>query len=469
MTTTDELRERLQAARQDHLLDLIENDGNEEEQNRWIEELSPIDFDQIAALFAQAGSVKSADSEPRAASAAGPKDVVRQPASPADQQSWDDAIDIGSALLGAGRVGAIVVAGGQGTRLGFDKPKGMFPIGPVSGATLFQILAEQVRARGEEAGHAIPYYVMTSDATHDRTVAFFRENHSFGLDPADVIFFRQGHMPAVDAKTGRLLLADRRRLVLGPDGHGGIFAALHRGGILDDMAKRGLEVLDYHQVDNPTAIVCDPAFLGWHASRVSEMSTKVVAKTSPSERMGVVCDIAGSTEIIEYSDLPAELAGKTDETGQPIFWAGNTAMHAINRTFLEQLGNHPDDLPFHIARKAVPYCDPTGTLVTPAEPNALKFERFIFDALPLAKRTMVIEADRAREFNPVKNAAGSDSPQTARQAIDRIGKTWLQAAGANIADDATIEISPLFALDQEELARKISEKTKFSGQVYLRD
>ncbi|HEX6984483.1 MAG TPA: UDPGP type 1 family protein, partial [Planctomycetaceae bacterium] len=349
-----------------------------------------------------------------AAQAGPPADLVRQPRTRHEADEWHRAAQFGEGMLSAGKVGAIVVAGGQGTRLGFEKPKGTFHIGPVSGASLFQVLAEQVLARGRRAGRDVPYYVMTSDATHHHTEEFFRLHHYFGLDPEDVFFFRQGNMPALDAETGRLLLAEKGSLALSPDGHGGILAALKKSGALDDMARRGVEYLHYHQVDNPTAIVCDPALLGWHALRASEITTKVVAKVSPAEKMGVVCDVGGKTQIIEYSDLPDELADKRDADGNPVFWAGNTAIHVLSRTFLERLCDGAHDLPFHVAYKKVPFVDPHGSAVEPATPNAYKFERFIFDALPLAATALVVEADRAREFNPVKNAEGADSPATAK-------------------------------------------------------
>lgn len=434
-------------------------------------QLRDVDFREIRDVFdrhvEQVGG--PGDAKGLAASAEPPADLVRQPASPHDRDEWHRAAQFGEGMLSGGKVGAIVVAGGQGTRLGFDRPKGMFKIGPVSGASLFQILAEQVLARTRRAGRDVPYYVMTSDATHHATEEFFRLHHYFGLDPDDVFFFKQGNMPAVDAATGKLLLGDKDSLALSPDGHGGILAALKRSGALADMAKRGVEYLYYHQVDNPTAIVCDPALLGFHALKGSELTTKVVAKVSPAEKMGAVCTVDGRTQIIEYSDLPADLVDKRDAAGNPVFWAGNTAIHVLSRTFLERLCDGSHDLPFHVANKKVPFVDDHGNAVEPTKPNAFKFERFIFDALPLASKALVVEADRGREFNPVKNAEGADSPATAKAAIDAIGKAWLRAAGAEVADGATVEISPLFALDEAEAAKKVRAGTRYEGAVYLRE
>ena len=219
-------------------------------------------------------------------------------------------------MLAEGKVGIILVAGGQGTRLGFPHPKGMFPVGPVSERTLFQHLIEQAIARGKRAGVTIPYFVMTSDATHDETIAHFVENNNYGLAANDLFFFKQGNMPAVDTETGQILIERPGQLCLSPDGHGGMLSALADSELLEEMESRGIEYLYYHQVDNPTAIVCDPVFLGFHQLHHSEMTTKVAAKRNAEEKMGVVVSLDGKTEIIEYSDLSDKLAAQTDDNGE---------------------------------------------------------------------------------------------------------------------------------------------------------
>ncbi|MEM1061933.1 MAG: UDPGP type 1 family protein, partial [Planctomycetota bacterium] len=378
-----------------------------------------------------------------------------------------EASSVGKGLLAEGKVGAILVAGGQGTRLGFDKPKGMYPIGPISEKTLFQILCEQLLQRAQTAGVAVPYYVMTSDATHDATVAFFEEHAFFRLPPEDVFFFRQGNMPAVDAATGEVLLAAKDAVAKSPDGHGGLLAGLKASGALADMAARGVEVLHYHQVDNPTAIVCDPVVLGFHRMHGSEMTTKVVPKVSPTEKMGLVCEVDGSTQIVEYSDLPDDVAEKRADDGELFLRWGNTAIHVFERAFLDRLADDADALPFHVAHKKVGHLASDGGVVTPDAPNAYKFERFIFDALPAAEVALVVETNRAREFNPVKNASGADSPATSRQALIDLHTYWMRQAGAEIADGIKVEISPLFAVDSEQVARKITPGTRYVDDLYL--
>ncbi len=431
------------------------------------EQLAKVDFSQIRKLSSGSNAETSAESSAEQSErAAPPAQIVRLPQSEQSQADWRAAETKGQELLAAGKVGAILVAGGQGTRLGFPHPKGMFPIGPVSGHSLFQILAEQLLARARIAGTSIPYYIMTSDATHEETVDFFQQHEYFGLAAEHVCFFKQGNMPAVDANSGKLLLAEKDRLCQSPNGHGGLLFALKDAGLIEDMRQRGIDYLHYHQVDNPTAKVCDPAFLGFHALRNSDLSTKVVAKRSAEEKMGVLVEVDGRTQIIEYSDMPAEVAAQTEQ-GQLKFWAGNTAMHVFSRAFLEELLADEESLPFHRAHKIVPHLDEEGELVEPAKPNAWKFERFIFDALPKAKTALVVEANREDEFNPVKNAEGHDSPAEARAAILKIYRAWMESAGGQTPAFGEVEISPLFALDQEAFQSRYNTEAASQANWFL--
>jgi UDP-N-acetylglucosamine/UDP-N-acetylgalactosamine diphosphorylase len=458
-----DVRQKLTQNGQAHLLQLWDQLAPAS-RTRLLEQLQALDLAQIKTLVETRRHSKGVQHDSpmeRALRAVPPSSIVRLPKTDQDRERWRQAHHAGEELLRAGKVGAILVAGGQGTRLGFDKPKGMYPIGPVSRAPLFQILAEQLLARSRRAGHAIPYFIMTSDATHDDTVAYFKEQNYFGLPRDDVYFFEQGNMPAVDAESGRLLVSSDQTLCTSPDGHGGMQAALAKAGLLDEMKRRGVEFLHYHQVDNPTAIVCDPVFIGFHSQLGCGMSVKVVAKVSAEERMGVAVDVDGKKQIIEYSDLPPEVARKTDAQGSLLLWAGSTAIHVFSRGFLAGLVDRQDALPFHVAHKKVPYCDEQGTLIEPQAENAYKFERFIFDLLPLADRALVLETDRATEFNPVKNASGADSPDATRAALVALYRAWLRSAGAEVGDSTPVEISPLFALDADEVRAKIKPGSKY--------
>jgi UDP-N-acetylglucosamine/UDP-N-acetylgalactosamine diphosphorylase len=384
---------------------------------------------------------------------------------------------VGATALAAGEVAAVLVAGGSGTRFGFEGPKGTYPIGPVSAASLFQIHAEKIVARSRRHGKLIPFYVMTSPENHDATVRFFDDHDRFGLD--HVRFFVQGQMPAVDRATGRILLAEKGRIALSPDGHGGTLSALAapgpRGGpsCLEEMKSRGIRTVFYFQVDNPLVRIVDPAFIGLHRQNEADVSFKVIEKLAPDEKLGVVVTVDGSPQVIEYSDLPAELAEQREPDGSLRIWAGSIAVHLFELGFIERLVRGLT-LPFHRAVKKVPHLDEAGTPVQPAAPNAVKFERFIFDALPLAGRSTMVETDRSLEFEPLKNATGPDSPATVRQRMSDVAASWLERAGASIPrrGDGTvpfgIEISPLFALDADELKSKVEPGRSVEGPLYLR-
>lgn len=435
------------------------------EQQQLVSEIEAVDFDLIESVIAESESSGTTHSDVvRADVAVAPQSVVRQPATAEDAAKWAAAADVGSQLLAEGKVAVITVAGGQGSRLGFDHPKGMYPIGPVTERTLFQIFAEQIQARRNTANARIPWLIMTSSATHEETVTFFEANNFFGLEHGSVQFFQQGSMPAVDAATGKLLMESRHQLCLSPDGHGGLVTALQSSGLLQHLADQSIEHIFYHQVDNPTVIICDPALLGLHQQHQSQLTTNVVRKISATEKMGVLADVNGRLEIIEYSELNEAQANRTDESGEWIFWAGNTAIHVFTRKFFEALASDGCQLELHLASKKVPHLDNSGATVTPTEPNAVKLERFIFDALPLAERALVVEGNREREFNPVKNADGSDSPATSRAALESIYTEWLTASGHSVPPGKSVEISPLVAMDAQQLARRLA-----SGEMKLDD
>lgn len=277
-------------------------------------------------------------------------------------------------------------------------------------------------------------------------------------------------MPAVAAATGKLLLESPDSLALSPDGHGGTLAALAEHGCLESAKQRGIEQLFYFQVDNPLTQICDPEFIGYHLLSDSELSTQVVAKQSPEEKVGVAVKIGEDVRILEYSNLTDEAARRTDESGGLALWAGNTAIHVFDRAFLERMLDKADSLPFHRANKKVPYINETGDQVNPQEPNAIKFERFIFDLLPHAKNAIVVEIDPACGFAPVKNAPGEprDTPETSRSAALALHRRWLESAGGKVDEDVEIEISPTFALSASDVQTKIEPGTTFTESTYLK-
>jgi UDP-N-acetylglucosamine/UDP-N-acetylgalactosamine diphosphorylase len=383
--------------------------------------------------------------------------------------SFEDARNLGAKALHDGAVGMILVAGGLGTRLGFDQPKGMFPLGPLSNRPLFQILIDHLRAVGSRYGRAIPLYVMTSDATDAATREFLGANGNFGLADDQLRYFCQGAMWALDTSGQRILMDSPGRLFVGPDGHGGMLAALAKTGCLHDMQQRGLRHIFYGQIDNPLLQVCDPFLLGSHIAARSEATTQVVRKRHPLERVGNVVAVDGRVQVIEYSDLPESVAALTNTDGSLKLWAGNLAVHVFDVQFLATVAAQPNTLPFHVARKKVPCIDERGQLLTPSIPNALRFERFIFDLLPAAKNALVVEADPAEAFAPVKNVEGetSDTPTTSKKAMADQSRRRLQEAGAVVAPNTIVEINPLWALDVGEIQKKLKPGTTIDQSTYF--
>lgn len=439
---------------QEHLLRHAETlDGAR--RSAFLEQLGGFDPEELAPLidrYVRNATPEQVPSDLEPAKVVGLGDPAREPAR-----------HTGEALIRAGKVACFTVAGGQGSRLGYEGPKGCFPTSCVGNKPLFQIFAEGIRGAQDRYAVTIPWYIMTSPLNHDATRAFFGEHDHFGLDPAGVRMFPQGVMPSFDKDTGRMLLAEPGVLATNPDGHGGAFRALRVSGALADMKSRGVEHLSYFQVDNPHARPVDPVFLGLHASSPDssgQFSSKMVAKASWDEKVGVFCRADGRTRVIEYSDLPPAKAKETDAHGRLRFNAGSVAIHAIGVAFIDRVSGEDEfALPFHRAVKKVAHVDPlTGAPIDPAEPNAVKLERFVFDAISMAERSIVVETDRVEEFAPVKNATGADSIESSKILQTERAARWLEACGVAVprrADgsvDAVIEISPLTAQSPEQLA-----------------
>jgi UDP-N-acetylglucosamine/UDP-N-acetylgalactosamine diphosphorylase len=308
------------------------------------------------------------------------------------------------------------------------------------------------------------------------TREFFKKHDYFKYNPANILFFQQGMMPAFDKSSGQMLLAEKDSLALSPDGHGGSLRALDKSGALADMKTRGVEHLSYFQVDNPLVHCIDPLFLGLHDLTGSEMSSKTIPKAHALEKVGNFVIGDGVLQVIEYSDLPENVAKQTASDGSLLFNAGSIAIHALRVSFIERL-NHGGQLqlPWHRAEKKVPFVDEGGNLVKPEQPNAIKLEQFVFDAIPLAKDAIVYNTRRDEEFSPVKNATGDDSPATCLHDQIRRAAEWLESAGISVARAngevaAVLEISPLFATGAEQVkARTLPFKKIESGAKIMFD
>ena len=367
--------------------------------------------------------------------------VVRLPAHGGDSVAADRASECGSQALAEGRVAALAVAGGQATRLGFDGPKGAYPVGPVSERTLCEQQAQKIRGLRRRYGRPLPWYIMTSAATDVATRALFADNDGFGLPTEDVFFFRQGMVQSLDFD-GRMMLERPDRIFENPNGHGGSLSALLSSGALDDMERRGIDTVFYYQVDNPLIRIADPAYLGFHFEAEAEMSCKVIRKCDPMEKVGVVARVDGKIGVVEYTEIDDENRFATDENGELVFWAGSVAIHIFSTAFIRRVAEGADELlPYHASAKLIPVIDDDGRLVQPTQPNGHKLERFVFDALGAAQSVCLVEGDRNLDYSPIKNAEGTDSATSARRDLIAVYRSWLDAAGIEMPKDgAAIEI-----------------------------
>ena len=373
----------------------------------------------------------------------------------------------GENLIKAGKIAAFTVAGGQGTRLGYDGPKGTLPVSPIKNKPLFQLFAEQIRGVAEKYETVIPWYIMCSPLNLEATISHFEENSYYGLAKKDIKFFAQGVMPATDFE-GNLLLASEDSLALSPNGHGGSLKALIDSGSIKDMTDREIQHVSYFQVDNPLVSTINPLFIGLHDLQKSDMSSRSLTKTGPFEKLGNFVSIGDRISIIEYSDLPEEKALKKDESGRIKYRAGSPAIHILRRDFIEKFASGEIKLPYHRAEKKVAHVDKNGQLVTPDQPNAVKFETFVFDALPFAKNPLILEADRGEEFSPVKNMTGIDSLESSRADQIQKAKNWLLKAGHKYREASIVEICPRSFPYPEDI--KLADTDSFDlqqNEIYL--
>ncbi len=445
---------------QEHLLRFV-NELSTDDRDILIDQILSVDFERLASLHKELVLAK-----------AGVK--VEETLEPLSAQNWEDFTsaeksamsDQGMQALRQGKVAAFLVAGGQGTRLGHAGPKGIFDIGLPSRKSLFQLQAERLASLSRQAGKAIPWYIMTSEENHADTTGFFRDHGFFGLSERDIFFFKQGEMPVVDDQ-GRVLLASKDRLSMGPNGNGGCFLALSQSGALDDMRKRGVEYLFFYSVDNALVRVCDPRFTGFAMRAGLPAASKAVVKAGPQEKVGVLCLRNGRPSVLEYSEMTDAMLNAKTTNGRLRFDSANIAVHLFTRSFLEK--HAAASLPFHVAHKKIAYIDETGTLVVPLVPNAHKFELFMFDLFPLAEGMAALQVTREEEFAPVKNKDGVDSPTSAKALVLDLHRKWVIASGLTEADlkDKTIEISPLISYAGEGLNANLIRSRLGSPTVHI--
>ncbi|HVN71903.1 MAG TPA: UTP--glucose-1-phosphate uridylyltransferase [Desulfomonilia bacterium] len=450
------LEKKLRKLGQDHIVNLLNSENGRLLRERISRDLDGVDIDLVGRL------IRGEDlyEPPRG-------DLIPAEVIPAAFASSDDAlvyIRRGQELLQSGKVAALVVAGGQGSRLGIDAPKGVVGVTPVKGKSLFYLFAEKILALKRKFRCSIPWFIMTSRENDGPTRDYFRDNGYFGLDKGEVHFFIQGMLPSITPE-GKFIISENGGLFMNPDGHGGTFRALLASGALSLMEGLGIDEIFYFQVDNPLVKICDPLFLGLHNLSGAQMSSKVVRKSGYDEKVGVIARLNGKTALVEYSDLDDALRYASGPDGGMLYWAGSIAVHIIGRRFAEEISANNTGLPFHRARKAITARGPDGM---PLELEGIKFETFLFDALPLADRSITLEVLREEEFSPIKNLTGVDSLESSRRLQSALHASWLQRLGVDVGQGVAVEISPLYALDFKALELKaLSLPKQITKDTYL--
>jgi len=469
--TFENIKSLLKRHYQDHLLTFWAELNTAQKQNL-LAQIEELDFSKID--YWVANFVPKSISTKIATNFAPAWSYSSHPANAEQKRKYDKAVELGKQLIRQGKVAGLVVAGGQGTRLGFDGPKGDFPISPVKNKTLFQIFAETIAAVCKKYRTVCPWYIMSSSLNYAQTVEIFRSNSYYGLSEKDVFIFEQGTLPNFSFD-GKILLADKARLSCSPDGHGGSLKALCRSGGLEDMKRRGVEFISYWQVDNPLVNIFDPLFIGLHALDGAQMSSKAVIKARPKEKVGNFCKVGNRLTVIEYSDWPDEITQRRNADGSLTFALGSIAIHIINTSFVEKLNAEGFCLPLHRAVKKIPHINQQGKPVEPAEQNGIKLETFVFDALPLASKSIILQTLRSQEFAPTKNATGFDSVKTARGMMVARAADWLESAGVTVPrkpngiPDCLLEIAPSFALEKDDIKAKRNQipQIRPKGKLYL--
>jgi len=435
---------------------------NLQSKSRLLSEAQTIDLDEINKLIAEhvlTDSSKGLNGDKL--DGLEPAPYIEHPSNGGDILRWEKAKKTGELAIRAGKVAAFCVAGGQGTRLGFNGPKGTFPVTPLAKKSLFQVFAEKIKRSSKRYEVVFHWFILTSEINHAATVEHFSSNNYFGLPQESVHFIVQGLISAVDQK-GKIILTAKDSIARTPDGHGGSLRALVRSSAIEKMESLGVECISYFQVDNPLIRIIDPAFIGFHIEEDSELSSKMIPKAYPLEKVGHFCVQGGKTVVVEYSDMSESMQRATNSAGALHYISGSVAIHLFDREFIARIGGGQGQasLPFHRANKSIPFLDSSGNLQNPDVPNGVKFEMFVFDALPLARNAIIIESLRADDFSPVKNSAGVDSPKSCSDDLLRSYARWLIAAGVNIEVDSSglplinLEISYSFAADQEDFVEQ---------------
>lgn len=402
----DKAKELLRQYGQEHLLRYYDELGRDE-QMALLEQIGEIDFSALKLIGGSRTETARGVIEPLGAC------TVEK-----TEKSKEEFFKLGVNAIRKCKVGAVLLAGGQGTRLGSDKPKGMYNIGINKPLYIFEMLIKNLMEVVRTTGAYVPLFVMTSDKNHEETVAFFEEKNYFGYDKAYVWFFKQA-MAASSDYNGKIYLEDKGRVSMSPNGNGGWFISLCRAGLIDEIKRLGIEWLNVFAVDNVLQKIADPYFVGATLASGNVCGAKVVSKASPTERVGVLCLEDKKPSIIEYYELSEEMAYQKTPDGRLLYNYGVILNYLFNVDTLIRLAGQ--NMPLHIVEKKIPYIDDDGQLINPDKPNGYKFETLVLDMIHMMDNCLPYEVEREKEFAPIKNKTGVDSVESARELLKKNG------------------------------------------------
>ena len=398
----EEIRHKLKKYGQEHLLNFYDT-LDEKKQQELLEQIEGIDFELINSLYNKTKTVNKNE------------DVKIEPIEFIDKYKLNGDYkyyeEIGKKAIKAGKLAAVTMAGGQGTRLGHSGPKGTFDIGLDSHKSLFELLCDSLKAEAEKYNVTIPWFIMTSKENNQDTIEFFKKHKYFGYEK-NIYFFTQGQLPMIDTE-GKILIGEDGLIKEAADGHGGVYESLLKSGMTEKMKELGIEWVFIGGVDNCLVKMVDPVLMGIAIDKHVTAAGKSVVKANPHEKVGAFCKKNGKPSVVEYSEITDEMAEATDENGELLYGESHILCNLFNITAIERMGKEP--LPYHSAFKKATYIDKDGNKVVPDSPNAYKFEAFLFDAFGEVDDMAILRVKREEEFAPVKNATGVDSPETARK------------------------------------------------------
>lgn len=400
--------EKLEKYGQTHILKYYDELG-EEEKNELLKQIEETDFSVLSLCKKGGSEVKKGKITPLEAMQLSEIEANR-----------DEYFNVGAKAIKDGKIGAVLLAGGMGTRLGSDDPKGMYNIGETKDVFIFERIIANLMDVVNITGTWIYLFIMTSDKNHEATTKFFKEKNYFGYDESYIRFFKQEMAPAADYN-GNIYMESKSHMSTSPNGNGGWFISMSKSGVLDVAKQAGIEWLNVFAVDNVLQRIADPVFVGATIKKQCAVGSKVVRKAAPDEKVGVMCLEDGKPSIVEYYELTEELMNAKDKNGDPAYNYGVILNYLFSVSKLEEIMEK--SMPLHIVEKKIPYIDENGNLIKPESPNGYKFESLVLDMIHLMDTCLPFEVIREKEFAPIKNKTGVDSVDSARELLKKNGVT----------------------------------------------